>query len=159
MVLKIRYQIVCGCNPIIDSLIDFIQYRSDIRYINKPIAETNIIMIEQCPNLQTRVFVKTSPKRSYSVIETERFGLVFAKTVSIISGTGLIISDNSPRAVTKDGCSQQEPQQMHECQGHQQQQGRKQQKVVCDSKTKRWGKASASNNRDVFESCNVILFH
>jgi hypothetical protein len=32
--------------------------------------------------------VKTSPKRSYSVIENERFGLVFAKTGSIISGTG-----------------------------------------------------------------------
>jgi hypothetical protein len=34
------------------------------------------------------VFVKTSPKCSYSVIENERFGLVFAKTGSIISGTG-----------------------------------------------------------------------
>jgi hypothetical protein len=33
-------------------------------------------------------FVKTSPKRSYSVIENEGFGLVFAKTGSIISGTG-----------------------------------------------------------------------
>ncbi len=32
---------------------------------------------------------KTSPKRSYSVIENERFGLVYAKTVSIISGTGV----------------------------------------------------------------------
>ncbi len=32
--------------------------------------------------------MKTSPKRSYSVDENERFGLVFAKTVSIISGTG-----------------------------------------------------------------------
>ncbi len=31
--------------------------------------------------------MKTSPKRSYSVIENERIGLVFAKTVSIISGT------------------------------------------------------------------------
>ncbi len=31
--------------------------------------------------------MKTSPKRSYSVIEKERFGLVFAKTMSIISGT------------------------------------------------------------------------
>jgi hypothetical protein len=31
--------------------------------------------------------VKTSPTRSYSIIENERFGLVFAKTVSIISGT------------------------------------------------------------------------
>ncbi len=28
--------------------------------------------------------MKTIPKRSYSVIENERFGLVFAKTVSII---------------------------------------------------------------------------
>ena len=31
--------------------------------------------------------MKTSPKRSYSVIENERCGLVFAKTGSIISGT------------------------------------------------------------------------
>jgi hypothetical protein len=35
--------------------------------------------------------VKTSPKRSYSVIENERFGLVFAKTVSIISGTAVLL--------------------------------------------------------------------
>ncbi len=40
--------------------------------------------------------MKTSPKRSYSVIENERFGLVFAKTVSIISGTGL--TANAPVA-------------------------------------------------------------
>jgi hypothetical protein len=32
--------------------------------------------------------VKTSPKRSYSVIQNERFGRVFTKTGSIISGTG-----------------------------------------------------------------------
>jgi hypothetical protein len=36
--------------------------------------------------------VKTSPTRSYSVIENERFGLVFAKTRSIISGTDLRLS-------------------------------------------------------------------
>ncbi len=35
-----------------------------------------------------QVFTKTSPKRSFSVIENERFGLVFAKTGSINSGTG-----------------------------------------------------------------------
>ncbi len=35
-------------------------------------------------------FRETSPKRSYSVIENERIGLVFAKTVSIISGTGVL---------------------------------------------------------------------
>ncbi len=34
------------------------------------------------------VFVKTSPKRSFSVIQNERFGLVFVKTGSIISGIG-----------------------------------------------------------------------
>jgi hypothetical protein len=52
-----------------------------------PILSENV----PCPNLWTRVFVKTSPKRSYSVIENERFGLVFAKTVSIISGTYLLM--------------------------------------------------------------------
>jgi len=33
--------------------------------------------------------VKTSPKRSNSVLENKRFRLVFAKTGSIISGTGM----------------------------------------------------------------------
>ena len=37
--------------------------------------------------------MKTSPKRSYSVIENERFGLVFVKTLSIISGTAWILND------------------------------------------------------------------
>jgi hypothetical protein len=37
------------------------------------------------------VFVKTSPKRSFSVIENERFGLVFAKTGSINSGMGYLV--------------------------------------------------------------------
>ncbi len=36
------------------------------------------------------VFAKTSPKRSFSVIENQRFGLVFAKTGSINSGTGAL---------------------------------------------------------------------
>jgi hypothetical protein len=34
--------------------------------------------------------VKTSPKCSFSVMENERFGLVFTKTGSINSGTVLI---------------------------------------------------------------------
>ena len=42
------------------------------------------------PEFIDQRFVKTSPKRSYSVIENERFRLVLAKTVSIISGTGLV---------------------------------------------------------------------
>jgi hypothetical protein len=42
--------------------------------------------------------VKTSPKRSYSVIENERFGLVFTKTGSIISGTGHSGSESYPQA-------------------------------------------------------------
>ncbi len=33
------------------------------------------------------VFAKTSPKRSFLMTENERFGLVFAKTGSINSGT------------------------------------------------------------------------
>jgi len=34
------------------------------------------------------VFAKTSTKRSFSVIENERFGLVFAKTGSLNLGAG-----------------------------------------------------------------------
>jgi hypothetical protein len=40
------------------------------------------------PEFIDPVFTKTSPKRSFSVIQNERFGLVFAKTGSILSGTG-----------------------------------------------------------------------
>jgi hypothetical protein len=40
------------------------------------------------PEFIDPVFTKTSPKRSFSFIQNERFGLVFAKTRSINSGTG-----------------------------------------------------------------------
>ncbi len=49
--------------------------------------------------------MKTSPKRSYSVIENERFGLVFAKTVSIISGTDVLNNFQCRRE--KDGIDAQ----------------------------------------------------
>jgi hypothetical protein len=39
------------------------------------------------------VFAKTSTKRWFSMTENERFGLVFAKTGSINSGTGIKSSD------------------------------------------------------------------
>jgi hypothetical protein len=39
------------------------------------------------PEFIVPIFTKTSPKRSFSVIENERFGLVFTKTGSINSGT------------------------------------------------------------------------
>jgi hypothetical protein len=39
------------------------------------------------PEFVDPVFTKISPKRSFSVIQNERFGLVFAKTGSIVSGT------------------------------------------------------------------------
>ncbi len=42
------------------------------------------------------VFAKTNPKRSFSVIENERFGLVFAKTGSINAGTGI---DSQPGGI------------------------------------------------------------
>ncbi len=41
------------------------------------------------PEFIDPVFTITSPKRSFSVIQNERFGLVIAKTGSIISGTSL----------------------------------------------------------------------
>ncbi len=39
------------------------------------------------PEFIDPVFTKTSPKLTFSVIENECFGLVFAETGSIISGT------------------------------------------------------------------------
>ncbi len=38
------------------------------------------------PEFIDPVFAKTSPKRSFSMTENERFGLVFTKTRSINSG-------------------------------------------------------------------------
>jgi hypothetical protein len=40
--------------------------------------------ISQVPKFIDRIFVKTSPKHPYSVIENKCIGLVFAKTVSYI---------------------------------------------------------------------------
>ncbi len=47
------------------------------------------------PEFIDPVFVKTSTKRSFSVIQNERFGLVFVKTGSIISGTGFFRNEES----------------------------------------------------------------
>ncbi len=41
------------------------------------------------PEIIDPVFTKTSPKRSFFMTENERFGLVFTKTGSINSGTGV----------------------------------------------------------------------
>ncbi len=43
-----------------------------------------------CARIYRPSFHKNKPKRSFSVIQNERFGLVFAKTRSIISGTGFL---------------------------------------------------------------------
>ena len=40
------------------------------------------------PEFIDPVFAKTSPKRSFSITENERFELVFVKIGSINSGTG-----------------------------------------------------------------------
>jgi hypothetical protein len=48
------------------------------------------------PKFIDPVFAKTSPKRSFSMTENKRLGLVFAKTGSIISGTGLLKSLKIP---------------------------------------------------------------
>jgi hypothetical protein len=39
------------------------------------------------PEIINPVFTKTSPKRSFCMTKNERFGLIFTKTGSIISGT------------------------------------------------------------------------
>ncbi len=43
------------------------------------------------PEFIDPAFAKTSPKRSFSMTENERFGLVFTKTGFINSGTGPLI--------------------------------------------------------------------
>ncbi len=52
----------------------------------------DISEVGQVPEFIDPAFTKTSPKRSFSVIQNERFGLVFAKGGSIISGTGVLYS-------------------------------------------------------------------
>ena len=47
------------------------------------------IKSEAVPEIIDPVFAKTSLKRLFSMTEYERFGLVFAKSGSLISGTGL----------------------------------------------------------------------
>ncbi len=53
----------------------------------------HIVLLETekpVPEIIDLVFEKTSPKRSFSMTENERFGLVFANTGSINSGTGIV---------------------------------------------------------------------
>ncbi len=47
-----------------------------------------VIFCTPMPEFIDPVFAKTSPKRSFSLIENKRSGLVFEKTGSINSGTG-----------------------------------------------------------------------
>ncbi len=53
---------------------------------------------DQCPNLWTQI---RSPKRSFLVIENKLFGLVSAKTRSIISGTRDVREGMEPGLETK----------------------------------------------------------
>jgi hypothetical protein len=50
------------------------------------------------PEFIDPVFAKTSPKRSFSMTEKERFGLAFAKSGSINSGTGVQTSPDAAPA-------------------------------------------------------------
>jgi hypothetical protein len=55
----------------------------------------SLITLCHCPvpEIIDPVFAKTNPKRSFCMTENERFGLVFAKTGSINSGTALCVSE------------------------------------------------------------------
>jgi hypothetical protein len=68
--------------------------------------EINNVKVEfkiPVPEFIDPVFTKTSPKRSFSVIQNERFGLVFAKTGSIILGTAQIYWRNDAPGTIGDG--------------------------------------------------------
>jgi hypothetical protein len=53
------------------------------------------------PEFKDPVFAKTSPERSFSLIENERFGLVFIKTGSINLGTGSVLLFRSVSVLVK----------------------------------------------------------
>jgi hypothetical protein len=55
------------------------------------------------PEFIDPVFTKTSPKRSFSISENERFGLVFVKIGSIISGTGVLPPSSTLNRLTEEG--------------------------------------------------------
>ncbi len=74
----------------------YIAYCLTVRFIQARICTTLFLNIYSwtqkigfVPEFIDPVFTKTSPKRSFSVIQNERFGLVFAKTGSTILGTVL----------------------------------------------------------------------
>ncbi len=52
------------------------------------LAKFELSIIPAKPEFVDPVFTKTRPKRSFSMTENEQFGLVFAQTGSINSGTG-----------------------------------------------------------------------
>ncbi len=53
-----------------------------------------MVLCSAMPEFIDPVFTKTSPKRSFTVVQNERFGLVFTKTGSMISGTEGIWNNN-----------------------------------------------------------------
>ncbi len=55
------------------------------------------------PEFKDPVFAKTSLKGSFSIIENERFGLVFAKTRSMNSGS-VVVTVTSKEENSKDFC-------------------------------------------------------
>jgi hypothetical protein len=80
----------------IDSVISGVENYLD--YFSLFLVYVSNVLCERCfflshvPEFIDPVFVKTSPKRSFSIIQKERFGLVFVKTGSIISGNGLYVA-------------------------------------------------------------------
>jgi hypothetical protein len=50
-------------------------------------------LMRTVPEIIDLVFAKTSPKRSFSMTEYERFGLISRKRGSINSGTGTLGED------------------------------------------------------------------
>ncbi len=67
----------------------------------------NLDVKNTVPELIDPVFAKTNPKRSFSIIENKRFGLVFAKTGSINSGTGNLFLPGNTHGL--DATSQYSP--------------------------------------------------
>ncbi len=83
---QIRSQILININP--SDIIYFDIVLTGTSRINRIPCFLWILCTSQVPEFIDPVFTKTSPKRSFSMTENERFGLVFAKTGSINSDKG-----------------------------------------------------------------------
>jgi hypothetical protein len=82
-----KYSLQLG-NRVAHKVLTYVEYRA-VSGVFQNIDPPTPLSHSPVPEFIDPVFAKTSPKRAFSMAENERFGVVFAKTGSINSGTGV----------------------------------------------------------------------